>query len=302
MSLSIPHGTQANLVVRLLTYLKSLRRLVRLELSTMVALSALTGYLFAGGDWSWQVLVVLGGTMLLAGGSSALNQWQEIDLDQRMRRTCLRPLPTAQFNIKTVLILAFALIFCGLALLAQTPDLLPLLIGALTIIWYNAIYTPLKRRTAFAALPGAVCGALPPLIGWTAAGGVLLTLPAIILAATLFVWQIPHTWLLLCRYRDDLRRSGLPDLFRTIPTQRLLQINNCWIAGLFLCYLLFPLFGFIAHPFVTVILLAGLLILLAGLINTGSGSTEEIALRRFHLVNLSMALLFTVLIADRIVA
>ena len=266
----------------------------------MVALSALSGYLFAGGSWSWQILLVLGGTILLAGGSSALNQWQEADLDQRMLRTCMRPLPAAQFSKTFVLISALLQIIIGLTLLAQMPDYLPLLIGALAVIWYNAIYTPLKRRTAFAALPGAVCGALPPLIGWTAAGGALLTLPAIILAGTLFVWQIPHTWLLLCRYRDDLRRSGLPDLFRTIPTQRLLQINNCWIAGLFLCYLLFPLFGFISHPFVTVILLTGLLILLVGLINTRCGTTEEIALRRFHLVNLSMALLFTVLIVDRI--
>ncbi|MBD1400513.1 protoheme IX farnesyltransferase [Pelovirga terrestris] len=300
MSLSLPHDSRTTSTRRLLTNLQALRRMVRLELSAMVALSALTGYLFAGGVWSWQILLVLGGTLLLAWGSSALNQWQEADLDQRMLRTCMRPLPAAQFSETFVLLAALVQIIIGLTLLAQIPDYLPLLIGALAVIWYNAIYTPLKRRTAFAALPGAVCGALPPLIGWTAAGGALLTQPAIILAGTLFVWQIPHTWLLLCRYRDDLRRSGLPDLFHTIPTQRLLQINNCWIAALFLCYLLFPLFGFIAHLFATAILLAGLLMLLAGLINTRSGSTEEIALRRFHLVNLSMALLFTVLIVDRI--
>jgi protoheme IX farnesyltransferase len=266
----------------------------------MVALSALTGYLFAGGAWSWLVPIVLGGTILLAGGSSALNQWQEADLDQRMLRTCMRPLPAAEFSEKFVLISALVQIAVGLTLLAQTPDYLPLLIGSLAVIWYNAIYTPLKRRTAFAALPGAVCGALPPLIGWTAAGGDLLSQPAIILAGTLFVWQIPHTCLLLCRYRDDLRRSGLPDLFHTIPTERLLQINNCWIAGLFLCYLLFPLFGFIVHPLGTAIFIAGLLVLLFAFINTRHGATDTIALQRFHLVNLSMALLFTVLIADRV--
>ena len=267
----------------------------------MVALSALAGFLFAGGNWTWQILPVLAGTGLLAGGSSALNQWQEQDLDQRMIRTRLRPLPTAQLEGKNVLILASLLISCGLLLLAQLTSYLPLLIGGLAVIWYNAIYTPLKRITAFAALPGAVCGALPPLIGWTAAGGDPTAQKAIILAGTLFVWQIPHTWLLLCRYRDDLRRSGLPDLFRTMTTERLLQINNCWIAALLLCYLLFPLFGFIAHPMVTGAFLAGLLSLLAGLICTRRGTVEEIALRRFHLVNLSMSLLFTVLIIDRIV-
>jgi len=300
LPLSIPHSNQANLTGRLLTSLKALRMLARLELSTMVALSALTGYLFAGGAWAWQMLLVLGGTGLLAAGSSALNQWQEADLDQRMLRTRMRPLPAGQFSKNLVLALVFLQIAAGLVLLAQTSGYLPLLIGTLAVIWYNAIYTPLKRITPFAALPGAVCGALPPLIGWTAAGGALVTQPAIILAGTLFVWQIPHTWLLLCRYRDDLKRSGLPDLFRTIPTQRLLQINNCWIASLFLCYLLFPLFGFIVHPFITACFLTGLLALLVGLIYTRQGSPEEIALRRFHLVNLSMALLFTVLIVDRI--
>lgn len=302
MSLSIPQRRQEAMTSRWLNSATALRRLVRLELSTMVALSALTGYLFAAGAWSWQILLVLGGTGLLAGGSSALNQWQEADLDQRMLRTCMRPLPAGQFSKKLVLVLVFLQIAGGFILLAQLPGYLPLLIGALAVIWYNAIYTPLKRITPFAALPGAVCGALPPLIGWTAAGGALLTQPAIILAGTLFVWQIPHTWLLLCRYRDDLQRSGLPDLFHTIPTKRLLQINNCWIASLFLCYLLFPLFGFLTHPLITAIFLTGLLTLLVGLIYMRRGSTEEIALRRFHLVNLSMALLFTVLIVDRVVA
>ncbi len=268
----------------------------------MVALSALTGYLFAGGPWSWSILLVLGGTGLLAGGSSALNQWQEVDLDRLMLRTRMRPLPAGQFNQQCVLLLALLQIAGGFILLSHASGYLPLLIGALAVIWYNAIYTPLKRLTPFAALPGAVCGALPPLIGWTAAGGALLTQPAIILAGTLFVWQIPHTWLLLCRYRDDLRRSGLPDLFRTIPTERLLQINNCWIAGLFLCYLLFPLFGFIVHPFITIIFLTGLLILLGGLLHTRTGITEEIARRRFHLINLSMALLLTMLIVDRVLS
>ena len=302
MPLSVQHTGQERLLGRLSASIKSLRLLVRLELSTMVALSALTGYLFAGGAWSWQMMLVLGGTGLLAGGSSALNQWQEVDLDQRMQRTRMRPLPTAHLTEKTVLTLALVQIACGLALLTQASGYLPLLIGGLAVIWYNAIYTPLKRITPFAALPGAVCGALPPLIGWTAAGGDLFSQKALILAGTLFVWQIPHTWLLLCRYRDDLHRSGLPDLFRTIATERLLKINNCWIAGLFLCYLLFPLFGFFTHALTTFIFLGGLLILLFAFFATRHGSTDEIALRRFHLVNLSMALLLTVLIVDRVVA
>lgn len=301
MPFTVPQTTPAVFADRLRSCASSLRLLVRLELSTMVVLSALAGYLFAAGDWSVQILFVLGGTGLLAGGSSALNQWQEADLDERMVRTRMRPLPTGKLRGKTVLLLALAQIGSGLALLLQLPGYLPLLLGALAVIWYNAIYTPLKRITPFAALPGAICGALPPLIGWTAAGGELLTQKSIILAGTLFVWQIPHTWLLLCHYREDLRRSGLPDLFQTIPTTRLLQINNCWIGSLFLCYLLFPLFGFIQSPPLVVAFLIGMLALLIALGKAWYDSTiTATALRSFHLVNLSMALLFTVLIIDRI--
>ncbi len=282
------------------TGLKTLRLLFRMELSAMVALSALAGYLFGGGLWGHQVLLVVGGVGLLAGGCSALNQWQEQDLDITMLRTRNRPLPTGTLTPAGALLLAALTISSGALLLNALAGSLPLLLGILAVIWYNAIYTPLKRITPFAAIPGAVCGALPPLIGWTAAGGELFSQKPLILAGTLFVWQIPHTWLLLCRYRDDLRRSGLPDLFKTITTERLLKINNCWLAALFLCYLLFPLFGFIRHTTLSTLFLGGLGLLLLLMLGeqrriSRTGSVQ----RAFHLTNISMALLLTVLILDR---
>ena len=283
------------------TRLRSLRLLFRLELSTMVALSALAGYLFAGGQLQLQTLLVTAGVGLLAAGSSALNQWQEQDLDLRMERTRQRPLPTGQLSPQAVLLLASLNISGGALLLSLLPGSLALLLGLLAVIWYNAIYTSLKRVTAFAAIPGAICGALPPLIGWTAAGGALLTQKSLILAGTLFVWQIPHTWLLLCRYRKDLQRSGLPDLFRTIPTRRLLKINNCWLASLLLCYLFFPLFSFISSPPLVYLFLAGqLTILLLMLGEQKKINANGTVQRAFHLTNMSMALLLTVLILDRL--
>lgn len=300
MAHSLEQISRVSPLQRFFGMIGSLRLLTRLELSTMVALSALTGYLFAGGSWSWPVLQVLGGTGLLAGGSSALNQWQERDLDRRMSRTRHRPLPMAHLSGKTVILLALIQIISGLLLLGQLSETSVPVLGALAVLWYNAVYTPLKRITAFAALPGALCGALPPLIGWTAAGADPLAFEALILAGTLFVWQIPHTWLLLCCYREDLRRSGLPDLFRTIPTERLLRINNCWIVALFVCYLLFPLFGFTHHLYATASLLCGLLFLSVLLVGARFNSIRETAGRRFHLINLSMALLLTVLIMDRV--
>ncbi|MCW8859122.1 MAG: protoheme IX farnesyltransferase [Deltaproteobacteria bacterium] len=285
----------------ILPLVQSLRRLFRAELSAMVALSALAGYLFAGGQWQVHTFYVTAGAGFLAAGCSALNQWQEQDLDQRMERTKMRPLPAGKLSPTMVLFLASLCISVGSLLLSALPGSQSLLIGLLAVIWYNAIYTPLKRRTPFAAIPGAICGALPPLIGWTAAGGILLTQKSLILAGTLFIWQIPHTWLLLCRYREDLLRSGLPNLFEAIPTSRLLRINNCWLLSLFLCYLLFPLFGYIQSPALVFIFLAGVFIVFYGIFKVQYSISEtHFTLRSFHLVNISMALLLTVLILDRL--
>ena len=267
----------------------------------MVALSALAGYLFAGGLWQIQILLVTIGVGLLAAGCSALNQWQEQDLDIRMERTQRRPLPTGKLSPASALLLASLSISGGSLLLSFLPGSVPLLLGLLAVICYNAIYTPLKRYTPFAVIPGAICGALPPLIGWTAAGGALMTQKSLILAGTLFVWQIPHTWLLLCHYRDDLQRSGLPNIFKTIPTQRLLKINNCWLTSLFLCYLLFPLFGFIKSQALIYFFIAGLLIIaLAMLKKPANVQKSGSVMQAFHLTNVSMALLLTILILDRL--
>ena len=295
---TIQNPTQL-LVEQILAQLQALRQLGRIGLSAMVVLSTMAGYLFGDGYWKVDILLVSVGVGFLSTGCSALNQWQEQDLDLRMERNKHRPLLTGKFSSKIVLFLSGLWIGSGLLLIAALPGYLPLLLGMLAVIWYNAIYTPLKRRTSFAAILGAICGALPPLIGWTAAGGILTSQKALILAGTMFVWQIPHTWLLLCRYREDLQRSGLPNIFKMIPVRRLLEINNCWLAGLFLCYLLFPLFGFIASQTLLVIFIAGLYLIIFLLFRRLADMNKiKSVSRSFHLTNISMALLLMVIILD----
>ncbi|WP_303720224.1 protoheme IX farnesyltransferase [Malonomonas rubra] len=279
--------------------LNLLRQLSRAELSGMVAFSALTGNLLAVQSWPFAALVSTLSVLLLAGGCSALNQWQEQDLDARMERTCCRPLPAGELAPRSVLSFAGSSILAGLLLLTLVPGKLALLLGLLAVIWYNGIYTPLKRHTPFAAVPGALCGALPPLIGWAAGGGQPWEAKILLLAGTLFLWQIPHSWLLLCRYRDDLRQSGLPNLFEAIPTDRLLRINNCWLLALGLCYLQFPLFGYIANSLLASLFLATCTaIFLAVLTETRKPSRLASSLRLFHLTNFSMTLLLVVLQLD----
>ncbi len=275
-----------------------LRRLFRARLASLVALSALSGYLFAARQVTTTLALITLAIWLLAAGCSAINQLQEVESDSRMQRTRTRPLPSGDLSASQALIIAVISIAAGLLLLLNT-GLVPLLLGLFAILWYNGVYTPLKKVTAWAVFPGAICGALPPLIGYSAAGGSIFEPGAVILAGTLLVWQVPHFWLLAWRYRQDQLDSGLPTPFRQISEKRLFAINRCWMAALFLCYFLFALFGMIQHPVLINIYLTLLaaLALISGkelLLTVQQANSSKL----FHLVNLSMALLLLTLIFD----
>lgn len=276
-----------------------LLQLSRGRLSALVALSGLAGYLFAGHSWDLRGLQVGLAVLLLSAGCSALNQWQEREIDARMERTRQRPLPTGRLKPPQVLTIAFLMLTSGLMLLAFLPVLSPLLLGGVAIFWYNGVYTGLKRVTAYAVLPGALCGALPPLIGWCAAGSDPTAFPAVILAGTLFLWQMPHFWLLAGCHRNDHRKSGLPNLFQNFDHRRLFLINNCWLLALGLSYLLFPLFGLLQNELLSDVFLAalsGLALAILGEIRKGACAVNHGKL--FGLVNLSMLLLLSALLLD----
>jgi protoheme IX farnesyltransferase len=197
------------------------------------------------------------------------------------------------------LLLALGTIASGLLLLVLLDKMIPLLLGILAIVWYNGVYTPLKKKTAWAVFPGAICGALPPLIGFSAGGGLLLDPAAVILAGTLMIWQVPHFWLLAWRYKQDQLDSKLPTPFRQLSERRLFAINSCWLVALAISYLFFLFFGMIHHPLLADIYLALLAaLLLAGIREILRGAQQADSGRLFHLVNLSMALLLLTLIGD----
>jgi heme o synthase len=222
-------------------------QLTRLSLALAVALSAVAGHLLApmsgGSPWLTGAAV-----LLLAAGSSALNQVQEVSTDALMERTRNRPLPAGRLSRTAGSVIALTLLLIGLSLLSTTGGTLAALLGLLTVLLYNGAYTPMKKRTAFAILPGALCGALPPIIGWAAAGGDLSDPRIVLLAALFFLWQIPHFWHLALRWQDDYRRAGLPvlcDLFSSGQSRRIL---GAWIFSLLAGGLPFLLFGLLHHP------------------------------------------------------
>jgi len=158
----------------------------------------------------------LAGIAVVTGGASALNQALERKTDALMRRTRNRPMAAGRIGLAHGLLLGFAAIFLGSLVLAFVANPLTGTLTLLTAISYVAIYTPLKQITKFNTFIGAFPGALPPLIGWTAARGVV-EWPAVALFAIIFVWQFPHFMAIGWMYRDDYASAGIR-LTATQPT------------------------------------------------------------------------------------
>ncbi len=148
------------------------------------------------------------GTTLVAGGTSALNQVVERDLDSRMKRTARRPIPSGRLDVSAARVFAATLTVGGVLYLAFLVNLLTAMFAALTVISYVFVYTPLKKVSSLSTLVGAVPGALPIVGGWTAAGA---PLGAAVwsLFWVLFLWQLPHFLALAWMYREDYAKAGL---------------------------------------------------------------------------------------------
>ena len=187
--------------------------LAKPRLNMLVVATSLAGFVMGHGDTS-NVVTVLSlviGTALVASGASAVNQVYERRTDALMRRTRLRPMADRRVTPDDALKYAAVLCAAGLMLLAFGANALSALVALATLVSYAAIYTPLKARTSFATVIGAIPGALPPVIGWAAATNDL-SRGAWILFAIVFLWQLPHFLAIAWMYREDYARAGFPML------------------------------------------------------------------------------------------
>ena len=187
--------------------------LAKPRLNLLVVGSALAGYAMGGGEISQvsQTVATILGTALVAGGASAYNQLYERKTDALMQRTRLRPLPDGRLQTGEALVFATALSALGLATLAAGVNTLSAMVALATLLSYVVIYTPLKPVTSFATVIGAIPGALPPVIGWTAARQDLGE-GAWLLFGIVFLWQLPHFLAIAWMFREDYARAGFPML------------------------------------------------------------------------------------------
>ncbi len=204
------------------TLLADLAELTKPRITFMVAVTTAAGFLLAAQDVAIVPLLLFNallGTALVASGAAALNQVLERDTDARMRRTAGRPLPSGRLHPDLALAWGVALVLAGLAYLALAVNLLTALIGAASAALYVFAYTPLKRVSSLSTLVGAVPGALPPVMGWTAMRD-QLDPGAWALFAILFLWQLPHFLSIAWLYRDDYAQGGFPMLSVADPGGR----------------------------------------------------------------------------------
>lgn len=174
----------------------------------MVLITTAAGYAFAAHRVDWMLLVnTLLGTAFVAAGTNALNQYAERDHDAKMKRTRHRPLPAGRITPRAALLFSTAVAVIGTIYLGVAVNWLTAALGAFTLISYIFVYTPLKRVSPICTIIGAVPGAIPPLMGWTAATNAI-GIGGLIVFGILFFWQLPHFMAISWMYRDDYARGG----------------------------------------------------------------------------------------------
>ncbi len=266
----------------------------------VVATSAAGYYLGASGaiDTTAMTLAVCG-TALVAGGAAVLNQLYERDTDALMRRTRLRPLPAGRVTPGDARTFGMSLSIAGLVLLAARANWLAGALALGTTAIYLAVYTPMKRRTPIATLVGAIPGALPALIGWTASHGRIAGGGAV-LFAIVFLWQIPHFMAIAWLYREDFERAGFPLLPVVHPDGRSTARQAILFSVLLIPVSLAPFFLHMTGIVYAAGAVSGGLALLAASLAFMADRTNVRARRLFLGSITYLPLLWVLLIADRV--
>lgn len=275
--------------------------LTKPRLNLLVVITAAVGY-YLGAGTTLNLANLVGaviGIALVAGGAAGLNQVYEREADSLMWRTRTRPLAANRLTPTDAVIFSMTLAIVGLGIVAATSNPLAALLALLTLVSYNAVYTPMKRRSRLATLVGAVPGALPPMIGWVAAEGAL-TPEAWALFAIVFVWQIPHFMAIAWLYRDDFGRAGFPLLPVVEPDGRSTARQAVLFSLVLLPVSLAPYFLRLSGSAYALGAIVGGLALLTLAVSFALNRTNERARRLFVGSITYLPFLWIMLIADRL--
>ncbi len=223
--------------------IRQLADLHKIRITSSVTLTTLAGYALAAGTIDKHIVLPLIGVFILSSGSAALNQFQERHIDTLMKRTRNRPLPSGSFKPGTVFTLILLEVIVGTFLLYASGGFTAAFLGLLALVWYNLVYTPIKKITPFAVIPGSVTGAIPPIIGWFIGGGNLIDPKLFVLTFFFFMSQVPHFWLLMLKYGDEYDTAGFPTINGVLSNKQIRRVTFVWIVATSLNIVLLVLVG-----------------------------------------------------------
>ncbi|MDF1874140.1 UbiA family prenyltransferase [Sulfurimonas sp. SAG-AH-194-I05] len=198
-------------------------------LSFAVSLSALFAYIMAKGEVGADMFLATFAVLLVAMGVSTLNQVQEYKEDALMERTKHRPIASGKMSPLTGIIIAAVLVIASLFLIYDLLGLTGINLFLFSFVWYNLVYTPLKKKSALAVVPGAILGVIPPAVGWLVAGHSLLEVEFYALGLFYFIWQIPHFWLLVMLHYGGYKDAGYPTAMRLFGQNSLQRLTFVWL-------------------------------------------------------------------------
>jgi heme o synthase len=224
-------------------------------ISFFAALSATTGFLLADDPRENTLPVLFTGVFLMACGASALNHYQDRRSDSRMPRTAGRPIPSGKIQPGDALQFSLVLIGSGAAVLLFTGVFAAPLLGLAAVLWYNGFYTWLKAHHAFTAIPGALVGAIPPAIGWTAGGGYICDVRLVAICFFFFMWQVPHFLLHQQLFGREYEAIHLPSLTAVFTVAQLDRLTFQWLLAAAASLQLVILYGLIQSFLVQISLL-----------------------------------------------
>jgi len=285
----------------ILNKLKVIPELGKFRITSFVALSSSVGYILNRGAIEFEMILPILGTFLLAAGSSAINHFQDRKFDALMERTKSRPIPSNRIDPISALMIGVNFILLGSVVLYMSSNSTALYLGWLAVIWYNGIYTPMKRKYAMAVVPGALIGAIPPIIGWVASGGQVFDMKILMVAFFFFIWQIPHFWLLVLIHGNDYEKAGFPTISKIYSSLQVSRITFVWIAALVASCFLIPLFNVATKPATFILLFLLGIWLLFSTKNILSSYLEKIIFRKaFIKINLYVLAVIIIISLDKL--
>jgi len=277
--------------------LKDFIVLTKFVLSFAVSLSALFAYVMAKGETGIDMYLATLAVLLVAMGVSTLNQVQEYREDSLMDRTKHRPIASGKWSPLTGVVIAIVLIVLSLALIYSLIGMIGIDLFLFAFIWYNIVYTPLKKKSALAVVPGAILGVIPPAIGWLTAGASLGEPQFFALGLFYFIWQVPHFWLLVMLHYGDYDEGGYPTAMKLFGKNALQRLTFVWLVlTIFSGYFMVSIFHVMSTTIAVLLIITGILGFLSSLQLLNKNFELKHAKKVFYQINL--AFLMTVILVS----